>query len=58
MREDAALVQHGDLLSRLAFGQRSDELHVVFHHHQRMAALEREEQLGRALGLFDAGCCT
>ena len=51
-------MQHGDLLAGLAFGQLADELHVVFHHHQRMAAFEGEEQFGRALGLFDAGCCT
>ena len=29
-----------------------DELHVVLDHHQRMLALERQEQLGGALGLL------
>jgi hypothetical protein len=43
-------VQHGHLLA--ALGQLVDELHVVFHHHQRMLAFQRQEQLGRALGLF------
>ena len=35
--EHAALVQHGDLLGRIAVRQLVDELHVVLHHHQRMA---------------------
>ena len=43
-------MQHRDLLA--ALGELIDELHVVLDHHQRVLAFERQEQLGRALGLL------
>jgi hypothetical protein len=36
----------------VAVRQRVDELHVVLDDDQRVAALEREEKLGGALGLL------
>jgi hypothetical protein len=52
LRDDAPFVQH-----RHALGNRSDESHIVLHHHDRVFARQRRQKLGRALDFVRCHAC-